>query len=602
MLEALYDYAKSEGLVAKPGFKPKNIKFYINFSADGVFRGFDIVEDGAKMPICPDIGSLANGKTKSNIIAEKAEVIFNLPEKQKDGTLYYKRAPKQQFYLDALCQASQHDPLFVPAVKGLTEHLDAIQAAFAQLAKTKPSDFVSIKVEGQPLESSTGYLTWWETFRKTLDSPKTQGAMRCFITGDLEEPVKTVPPVQGLASVGGHKKGDSFICFDKDAYRSYGLEKAANAAVSEEAVAGMNAALTQLMKNAPPPLAGAKYIHWFSQQTANDVIEVLDYGFGGDDIAEEDTAEDVNRSDENRVRAMFNFMMNRTLPPMPENRYYMMALSGVNGRVMIRSYDEGTYDDLCTNIRAWYEDLAIEEAGYGKRYPKLFGAYSRLLKHTGDNKKLSDRIKKELSGIAPRILYAIMHNTVLPDSTAVKALAYIHSDMYSSPEDNSNQKQSAPDRVACQLLKAWLNRKYRNQKKEEFIIMEKLNPESPSVAYQTGRLMAAYAALQSAALGNVGAGIVERYYTSACTAPALVMGKLATMAQYHLSKLRGDKPGLHHIYSQMLEEITCKIGTVLPKTFTLEQQSEVALGYYFQNSQIRADIRARKEQSKKTEE
>ena len=132
--------------------------------------------------------------------------------------------------------------------------------------------------------------------------------------------------------------------------------------------------------------------------------------------------------------------------------------------------------------------------------------------------------------------------------------------------------------------------------------MEKLNPESPSVAYQTGRLMAAYAALQSAALGDVGAGVVERYYTSACTAPALVMGKLATMAQYHLSKLRGDKPGLHHIYSRMLEEITCKIGTALPKTFSLEQQSEFALGYYFQNAQIRADIRARKEQSKKTEE
>ena len=130
--------------------------------------------------------------------------------------------------------------------------------------------------------------------------------------------------------------------------------------------------------------------------------------------------------------------------------------------------------------------------------------------------------------------------------------------------------------------------------------MDKLNPERPSKAYQTGRLMAVYASLQTAALGDVNAGVVERFYTSACTSPALVMGKLATMAQNHLSKLKGDKPGLYQIYSKQLEEISCMIGATLPKRFSLEQQSEFALGYYFQNAEIRADIQARK--AKKTEE
>lgn len=124
--------------------------------------------------------------------------------------------------------------------------------------------------------------------------------------------------------------------------------------------------------------------------------------------------------------------------------------------------------------------------------------------------------------------------------------------------------------------------------------MDKLNQNSPSVAYQTGRLMAVYAMIQNAALGDVGAGVVERYYTSACSSPALVMGKLATMSQYHLSKLKSDKSGLHTNFNKMLEEITVKIGTTLPKTFSLEQQSEFALGYYFQRSQAFAN--------KKTEE
>jgi CRISPR-associated protein Csd1 len=52
--------------------------------------------------------------------------------------------------------------------------------------------------------------------------------------------------VPGLFSVGGHASGDALICFDKNAFCSYDLEKAANAPVSEEAVTAVNAALTDL--------------------------------------------------------------------------------------------------------------------------------------------------------------------------------------------------------------------------------------------------------------------------------------------------------------------------------------------------------------------
>ena len=57
--------------------------------------------------------------------------------------------------------------------------------------------------------------------------------------------------------------------------------------------------------------------------------------------------------------------------------------------------------------------------------------------------------------------------------------------------------------------------------------MDRLNPQSPSAAYQAGRLMAEYAAIQTDALGDVNEGVVERYYTSACASPALGMGELS---------------------------------------------------------------------------
>lgn len=586
MLEALHKYADDNSLAARPGFKTKNVKHYIMFSANGDFLGFDPV---TVPQMCPDIGSLANGTSKSNIIAEKAEVIFNIPE-EKNGTQVFKREQKQKFYMDALKQAAEYDPLFKAAVNGFEKNLEGIKEEFSKLSKAKSSDVLSISVDGKPLESSSGYLEWWEIFRNSFDTTKGSGQkVRCFITGNLTEPVKTVPPVQGLVAVGGHTKGDSFICFDKDAYQSYGFEQAANAAVSEEAVTAVNAALTKLLKDAPPPLAGAKNIHWFSEQTENDVTDMLDFGFDIPDN-EADISEQMEE-DEQRVRKMFTALMNNSLPDMPKNRYYMMSLSGVNGRVMVRSYDEGTYDELCGNLRKWYEDIAIYTPGHGYKYPKLFGVYSRLLKVQEGNGKLAERIKNELSGLSSQIVFAVMHNTPLPDSVAARALAYIRSDILSeSNEDGS------PDKTACQILKAWLNRRYKIQNKEEFIIMDKLNTQSPSAAYQTGRLMAEYAALQNDALGDVNAGIVERYYTSACASPSLVMGKLSTMSQYHLSKLKSDKKWLYEIHCQAIEEISCKIGEAIPKRFSLEQQSEFALGYYFQCSEIRA------RKSKKSEE
>ena len=164
------------------------------------------------------INSKISSNPKEPIFVDetKAEVIFNLPDKEGNC----KREQKQKFYLDALAEAAQHDSMFAPAVSGFQVHIDAIRETYLSDKKKKSSDFLSIKIDGKPLESSTGYLECWESFRKQFDTKKSSGEMRCFITGALTEPIKTVPPVSGLNRVGGHTKGDSFICFDKDAYKS----------------------------------------------------------------------------------------------------------------------------------------------------------------------------------------------------------------------------------------------------------------------------------------------------------------------------------------------------------------------------------------------
>lgn len=275
---------------------------------------------------------------------------------------------------------------------------------------------------------------------------------------------------------------------------------------------------------------------------------------------------------------MFESFFKGECPEDPKNRYYMIALSGASGRVMVRSYEEGSYGELYENLRAWYDDLKLE----GEKPLKLYTVYSRLLKFSSSEKKIGigERISKELSGLSSQIIYSVMHNSPLPDTVASRAVDYIRHDMYCTESDRGSKNIDA---VSCRILKVWLNRKYKNSNKEELLIMDKLNKDSPSAAYQTGRLLAVYAALQNKALGDVNAGIAEKYFTSACTSPAFVMGKLAALSQYHLLKLE-DK-GLRVYYNNMINEINSKIGAY-PKNLTLEQQGEFALGYYHQNAEM----------------
>lgn len=562
MLEALYKYALDSSLAAKPGFKDKKVKYYISLDVNGKFISFAEALRGTSK--CPDLGSAAQSTSVSNFLVEKAEIVLNIPDAAREK--------KHDFYMSAMKDAGEHDPLIALAVKALEEQNDIIISELLS-RKIKPSDPISIMIDGKPLENSTGYLNWWEGFRNKFRAKN--GAMsRCIITGELIDPIETAPKFSGLSGVGGLLTGTPLICFDKDAFCSYGLSKAANAAVSEEAIVAVNAALEKLVKEGKA-IAGAKYIHWFDETVKTDVFNFMGLGSWEEDLPEGSEKDD----DEARVRKLFDSFFSGGCPENPKNKYYMLSLSGASGRTMIRSYDEGYYGELYDNLKAWYDDLSLG----GRKYPKIWTIYTRLLKFSESERKFSERISKELSGLSVQIINSIMHNSPLPDTVASRAVDYIRHDMYNSDDDTKKTRKNI-DTVSCQILKAWLNRKYRINDKEELLIMDKINKDSPSVAYQTGRMLAAYAALQNKALGDVNAGIAEKYFTSTCTSPQLVMGKLAALSQYHLAKLEDKR--LEIYYKNMINEIATKIGKTYPKTMTIEQQSEFALGYYHQNAEI----------------
>lgn len=585
MLSELYQYALDHQLITRPGFKPKNPKAYILLSRSGEFVGINLRDKDANAVMAPDIGSAAQGTLYCNILIEKAKYPLGITDGGKDAASV---RTKRGHYLEVLEDGSEAEPRLLVLKEALENEktVRLISDAMEQ-HKLKSGDIIGFQVDGAPLEKSEAFGVWWSDYRKRYakSSPKNENLPRCMITGELAPAMNTIPKVSGLIGVGGHSSGDAFLSFDKDAFQSYGLKQSANAPVSEEAITAVNSALTELIRVAPT-IGGAKIVHWYSEEINSDPVQFIidpDIEFDDDDEEEETDTKEQEHAAIRESRKLLSAVRQGVTSNGITAHYYIMPLSGVNGRMMVRGWYEGSFEELRRNVDAWFEDLSLTTwNGRGMAgNPKLFTLYIRLLKPGGDPLKVYERTSKELQGLSSRILYSVVKGLPLPNEIPVRVMHWLRSEMLTG---DSNGKGAGKGRsieyetAAFQLLKAWLRREQKRKGETNLMEAEENPKVERDTAYYCGQLMAIYTAIQRSAMPEVGVGLAQRYFTSASSNPAFVIGRLAQLSQHHLAKLEG---GLAVYYERMLAETYDKIGgRSIPAALNAQQQSEFALGYY----------------------
>lgn len=592
MLKELYDYALENDLILPAGFIKKKVHAYVLLAKDGKFLGV-LPGQEEKVP-CPDIGSMANSGSKCNVLAEKRSILFPSED-----------TPKAAYFRETMAEAAKAEPRLALCLNAL-KNAGIANAVSAQLDQMKldGTKVISFMVDGQSILELETVKNWWLQFRRQFCSDGSKAP--CLITGQLTVPLATVPPISGLSVVGGHARGDALICFDKDAFCSYGLKQGANAPVSEEAFAGVKAALDDLLTNAPV-LAGMKFVHWYDKPVAakDDKCEAL-FGSTIPDEEEDDEDDEADTPPEDnplQARRQADALIGsaKTGAPVHElpSRYYILLLSGAGGRVMVRAYEEGNYRQLTENLQQWEDDLRLtNSSGTAEMKPaKLAARLIRLVSRQSSDKNIFERMAKELSGLTPAMLNAICHNAQFPDAVVHRALAYLRSQMFESEDEEQTRK--TPDPLACQWLKAWLCRREREKHQEEVLSVE-YNERHPEPAYHCGALVAVYGAIQHYAMPDVNASLIDRYYASASQTPALVLGQLSRMSNYHIGKLEG----LRMYFSNLRDQVACAIGGTIPAVLLPEQQAYFALGYYQMCAKLEKERLARKAaaEEKKTAE
>ena len=479
-------------------------------------------------------------------------------------------------------KASAKERPFVPSEKTFAafkdHHLnllkdtadEGLQALCRFLQNWQPEHFADSKCLSEMLDAnvvfkldgSSGYLHQHEAAQALwadyLQSDEAEQGL-CLISGEAAPIARLHPAIKGV--FGGQSSGGSIISFNKESFTSFGKEQGANAPVSEAAAFAYTTALNYLLRR--------ENRHCLSIGDASTVFWAEAADSGQAEAAEDFFADMVSPpDDEQEAQKVFDILeqmgkgrpLQEVAPELsPDTRFYILGLAPNASRISIRFWLDTTFGQLAEHLAQHWQDLALEPRPW-KTPPSVW----RLLIQTAVLGK-SENISPVLAGEFTR---AVISGTPYPLSLLAQLIARIRAD------GDANGLRIA-------MIKAVLQRRFRKGFIHEEIPMS-LDTASRNQAYLLGRLFAVLERIQHQALGDVNAGIADRYYGSASAVPFSVFPRLLSGAKHHLSRLRKDKAGMAVNLDKDLGAIITGLPETFPRHLSMEEQGRFAIGYYHQ--------------------
>jgi CRISPR-associated protein Csd1 len=414
----------------------------------------------------------------------------------------------------------------------------------------------------------------------------------CLVTGCVGLPIARShkPKILGVPRL---SSGGYIVSFAKEApaFSSYGKEMGQNAPISERAAAGYALAINELLRHDDTHInIGPVSVCFWSKNLS----QIPGYIKSLLNKAHPEQIRDF-------LRAPFAGIDREVLR---RDRLYMVSLSGNAGRVVVYHWLNQTLGEAIANFDRWLKDLNIvgiystaKKEGNEKRPSPL--AIQNLSRTTlRESKKQKD--DKLIGARIVQLYRTALEGTSLPITMLKPILDEFHSALVKDKEE----KRTYPyNQSRFALIKLIL---IRNRKEEDFMPEFEL-ADTNDAAYNLGRLLAVLEALQKRSrrtgkegperrTDQINAGIIERYYGQASTAPALVFPYLLSLSRHHLSKMKKgsekDKNASRAIEQTMMA-ICMKFKTKpeepgeppkFPRLLDLEHQGRFALGFYQQKA------------------
>lgn len=576
ILQALceyYDRKKASGSPLPPlGFEEKEIPFVIVLSPEGKFlqlqdtrefaekgkpqaRAF-IVPQGAKR-------SGANASATAYCLWDHFGYVLNQPKVSKPGSVpsakEVEMAEKQHLaFIDVVdrlhadltddagvqaVHAFLHDEAEKEKVRNAREFQECLKISGCNLS-------FQISTENHLVCQSAGVRQW--VGEQPLDIENQSGT--CLVSGEHAKIARLHPAVKGVW--GAQMAGANIVSFNIDSFNSWGKDKGNNAPVGEEAAFKYTTVLNQLLRTSSPQrlqLNETSVVWWSS---ADNFLEDSFQSFFND--APKDDPDKGTRA----VRQLFESLKSGAfVDNQGSEKFYLLGLSPNAARIAVRFWQVGTVAHFSHQLARWFTDIEIVNGE--DRYPPL----KALLRSTALLGK-DENLPPHLVGETVR---AILMGLPLPASLMQSVIKRIKAE------------KGEVSQYRARLIKAFLNRSYRNRNLINKEVTMAYNPEEKRLGYRLGCLFAVLEKLQSDANPGLNATIRDRYYSSASCNPKSVFGTLMRLHAHHLKKL--SHHGQRVVAEKRIADIMSDINE-FPAHLNLEEQGLFAIGYYHQRQAL----------------
>lgn len=611
LLKALYELAQSRNLLDDPAFTAKAVRWIISLDADGNLLGITATGDekrGKEFSV-PQTSRAKVAGGIAEFLADGISAVFGLdsdPEKDRDDEKRRRdrdrnNSAKRDDFWNQI--QSAYDSTRHPSLKALMNfrqtHLSHVnflkwesrdnqkpgwwlKTAAGNEVKLKAENF-TFEVDGKLLIEDEEILRpyWRQVYqREVSDMTQAVETGLCLVTGRKEVPIApTAPKIKGVPNT--QSFGAAIVSFDKPAFASYGADQNYNAPTWVDAASAYPAAMNWLLthRNHSLRLGGTVVCFWArNSETATDFFA---------ELFERPKPETVQRFLTSPARGTEHSGLDT-------DEFYSVTLAGNGGRIVVRQWLQCPLETATDNLKRWFQDLDI--ANYGD----LFLTHSRKNRADGESKEppqplglymLAMTTVRESKDLQPELLTQLYRAALEGHAPSVMLLKPILNRFAKElASDGSKKTLRRLSRFA--LMKLILN---RNRKESEPMIETKVF-ETNDAAYNCGRLLAIFDDLQMRAheYRLEGAGVVERYYGSASSAPNSAFGILWRLHQHHLKKVsrNGDKgkaaaeaikrriAGIAALFPQAKPNFPPEF----PRAFSLVEQGRFALGFYQQKA------------------
>lgn len=558
ILKALYDYyqRKSEELPAF-GCELKEIGFILVIDKDGNFLRFEdrridkknasrfLVKKHVGRSSAPNANLLYDncsyvlGYSTEGDIDSNAKYISVFKAKVED---LYTKLPNNSA-VSAIWKFYQKNP----AENLLKVQADPLWPEIEKNLNKKYSTF-SFLLEGE----TTIVAAQKDVINADEEKEGNEKEQLCLITGNQGKAVD----VTTATMIAGSQATAKLVAFQVNSgYDSYGKQKGFNAPISQKAEFAYTTALNHILSanSRNKFLVGNRtYLFWGSsnsngnQETESSIFAM----FGFNDSEEEDPNARIYQ-----IRKVFEGIYSGSIKTDLNDRFYIAGLAPNAARIAIVYWAELPLKEFAHTILRHFEDMDIVDTRKEKK--PYMGLKSILATVT-----LGGKSSEATPNLPDAVIKSIFQGLPYPDT------------LYHSCLRRIRAEQSVSITRAA-ILKAYLNRKYTNQKPIQIM----LDKENTNQGYLCGRLFAVIDKLQNDA--NHIHSIRERYMNAASSTPATVFATILNLSAIHANNLNNE--GSRIFYDKLKQEIISKINADgFPSHLDLQDQGRFFVGYYQQ--------------------